>query len=146
MRPISFVAPLVLAALALSGCEQKRTDILIKDAWIRLGATPANPAAGYFTIEGGPVAEKLTLVFSPVVIRTEMHESMAKGGKMSMTPIQSIDVPANGTVEFKPGGKHLMLFNVNPGIVPPRTLTLDFSFASGRRYTVEAKVFRQGDK
>ena len=90
-------------------------------------------------------------VSSPMVIRTEMHESMASGGMAggmtSMKPIVGgVEVPAGRTVEFKPGGRHLMLNYVNLGIVPPRTLQLNFSFASGERIMVDAKVLRAGDK
>lgn len=135
-----------LALAALGACAQKPDQLTVVDAWVRLGATPTNPAAGYFTIQGGPTADKLVLVFSPVVIRTEMHETTGEGGMASMKKIDTVDVPAGATVEFKPGGKHLMLFNVNPGILPPRTLPLTLNFASGTKLEVQARVFRAGDK
>ena len=98
-------------------------------------------------VVGGPNADQLMDVSSPVVIRTEMHESMSgSGGIVSMKPIEDgIDIPAGGAVEFKPGGKHVMMFNVNPGIVPPRTLQMIFTFKSGERITVDAEVKRAGD-
>ncbi|MFM9978113.1 MAG: copper chaperone PCu(A)C [Sphingomonadaceae bacterium] len=140
-------ASLALPLLLLGACERPATDVTVEDAWVRLGATPANPAAGYFTIKGGPADDRLVFVFSPVVIKTELHESSMEGGMMRMAPLKDgVPVPKGSTVEFKPGGKHVMLYNVNPGIVPPRTLTLNFSFASGKQLVAEAKVFRQGDK
>ena len=72
---------------------------------------------------------------------------MTSGSMMSMKPIEGgIEIPAGGAVEFKPGGKHVMMFNVNPGIVPPRTLPMIFTFASGERITVDAEVKRAGDE
>jgi len=137
----------LLPLLALAACERPNTDVTVEDAWVRLGATPANPGAAYFTVKGGPADDKLVFVYSPVVIRTELHDSTTSGGMMRMMPLKDgVAVPKGSTVEFKPGGKHAMLFNINPGIVPPRTLTLNFSFASGKQLVAEAKVFRQGDK
>jgi periplasmic copper chaperone A len=144
MRALPTLA--AFASLLLTSCAPD-PELRIDDAYVRLAATPKNPAAAYFMVVGGPKTDRLLDVSSPVVIRTEMHESMASGGMMSMKPIESgIEIPAGGAVEFKPGGKHVMMYNVNPGIVPPRTLPMIFTFASGERITVDAKVKRAGDE
>ncbi len=142
MRALALSTLLLLAACAPDPV------LRVDGAWVRLAAVPKNPAAGYFTIHGGPKGDRLLEVSSPVVIRTELHESMAgSGGMTSMKPIESgVEVPAGATVTFKPGGRHAMMFNVNPGIVPPRSLPMVFSFASGERITVDAKVLRAGDQ
>jgi periplasmic copper chaperone A len=136
----------LLVALTLAGCAPDPV-LRVDDAYVRLAATPKNPAAAYFMVVGGSKADRLMDVSSPVVIRTEMHESMSSGGMMSMKPIEGgVEIPAGGAVEFKPGGKHVMMFNVNPGILPPRTLPMIFVFASGERISVDAKVMRAGDE
>ena len=136
----------LFAALTVAGCAPDPV-LRVDDAYVRLAATPKNPAAAYFMVVGGPSADRLMDVSSPVVIRTEMHESMTSGGMMSMKPIEGgVEIPAGGAVEFRPGGKHVMMFNVNPGIVPPRTLPMIFTFASGERITVDAEVKRAGDE
>lgn len=142
-------APAVFAALtaiALASCAPDPV-LNVRDAWVRLPATPGNPGAAYFYISGGPKSDRLMSVTSPVVIRTELHESMAHGGMMSMKPIEGgVEIPAGGFVEFKPGGKHAMMYNINPGILPPRTLPMVFTFASGERITADAEVKLAGDK
>ena len=141
MRALAF-----LAALVLAGCGPDPV-LRVDGAWVRLAATPKARAAAYFTVHGGSKADRLLDVSSPVVIRTELHESMVAGNMSSMKPIEGgIDVPAKGTVTFKPGGKHAMMFNVNPGIVPPRSLPMIFVFASGERIQVDAKVLLAGDQ
>ncbi len=136
----------LIAALTLNGCAPD-PELRVDDAYVRLAATPKNPAAAYFMIVGGPKTDRLLDVSSPVVIRTEMHESMKSGGMMSMKPIEGgVEIPAGGAVEFKPGGKHVMMFNVNPGILPPRTMPMIFVFASGERISVDAKVKLAGDE
>lgn len=144
MRALAVLA--ALSAVALTGCAPDPV-LNVRDAWVRLPATPGNPGAAYFYVSGGPKTERLMTVSSPVVIRSEMHESMAKGGMMTMKPIEGgVEVPAGGFVEFKPGGKHVMMFNINPGIQPPRTVQMIFTFASGARITSDAQVKLAGDK
>ena len=136
----------LIAALTLAGCGPDPV-LRVDGAWVRLAATPKAPAAGYFTVHGGLKADRLLDVSSPVVIRTELHESMTAGNMASMKAIEAgVEVPAKGIVTFKPGGKHVMMFNVNPGIVPPRSLPMIFVFASGERIQVDAKVLLAGDQ
>jgi copper(I)-binding protein len=138
----------IVLALGLAGvlaaCAQPR-ELAVDGAWVRLGALPGNPAAGYFTVHGGPAPATLISVTTDVAIRSEMHETMAKGGVTAMAPLQRVEIPANTDVAFKPGGRHVMLFNVNPGITPARKITFTFAFADGTRILQNANVIAAGD-
>jgi periplasmic copper chaperone A len=135
---------LVAASVALVGCQQKKA-LSVSDGWVRLSAVRANPSAAYFTLHGGPKDATLISVTSPVAIRAEMHESMNHGGMMTMTPLKTVAVPANGTVSFAPGGKHVMLYFVNPGVKPGWTMDLRYSFSDGTVFVQRAKVVGPGD-
>ncbi|QHL91291.1 copper chaperone PCu(A)C [Sphingomonas changnyeongensis] len=143
-------------ALATAGCTQEEAQLQVTDAWVRISPVASNPSAGYFTVKGGEKAVQLIGVSSPVAIRTEMHETMAdhgagdgnsdgKGhGMTMMKPVTSVDVPARGTVAFAPGGRHAMFWNINPGIVPPRTMPLVFTFSDGTQIEVAARTVAVG--
>jgi copper(I)-binding protein len=80
-----------------------------------------------------------------VVIRIEMHESMTGGGMASMKPLDGgVAVPANTDVKFEPRGKHIMLFNINPGMKVGETMRLDFVFASGLQLSAYAPLRAAG--
>ncbi len=135
----------LLALTLLAACQQKPATLAVEDARVRLSANREAPSVGYFTLKGGESDERLMAVFSPAVIRTEMHESMTSGTMTSMKPLAGgVAVPARSTVEFKEGGKHLMLTYVNPGITPKRTLPMVFTFASGTKLEVDAVVTGPG--
>ena len=136
---------LALAAL-MTGCLQP-DEISIDDAWVRLAAVKGNPAAAYFTVHGGPVDATIVTVSSDVSLRSEMHESMSGGGSMaSMRPLRSVRVPALTDVKFAPGGKHVMLYDVNSGIKPGgRPVLLTLHFADGTRISRKAQVLGAGD-
>ena len=149
MRPL---LPLAAAAL-LTGCLAP-AEISVDDAWVRLAAVKGNPAAAYFTVHGGPADATIIDVTSDVTLRSEMHESMGSGapstgsgaGMASMKPLASVQVPANAEVVFKPGGRHVMLFGMNPGIVPGgRPVLLTLTFGDGHRLSRKAIVIGAGD-
>jgi len=133
----------LLAALVTLGACQSH-DISIDKGYVRLPAVKGQPAAAYFTLHGGGKDSTLISISTEYAIRSEMHESMKTGGMSSMKPIDHLPLPADGTLEFKPGGKHLMLYDVNPEIVPGRTLALTFTFSDGTRLAYPALVIAAG--
>lgn len=137
------IALLCGALVALTACQPKQ--LYVDKGYIRLGAVASRPAAAYFTVHGGPTDETLINVSSEAAIRTEMHESMQKGSMSSMKAIDHVAVPAGGKLVFAPGGKHVMLFDVNPSITPGRTTPLILTFADGLRIEYDATVIAAGD-
>lgn len=135
----------VLAApLALAACADP-APLYVDRAWVQLNPNGEGPAAGYFTVHGGEEAVKLLRVSSEAAQRIEMHESISKDGMMTMQPVESVDIPAKGEVKFAPGGKHLMIFNVNPAIVESGKLTMVMMFSNGDRLIVDAPIQKGGN-
>ncbi|MCH3005825.1 copper chaperone PCu(A)C, partial [Listeria monocytogenes] len=48
------------------------------------------------------------------------------------------------TTVFKPGGKHVMLFDMTPGIKPGRAVTLTFTFSNNQRVLYDAPTIAAG--
>jgi periplasmic copper chaperone A len=133
--------------LALAGCDKKPEPLSVSDGWVRLPAVKGQPGAAYFTVHGGPVADRLALVTANLAIRSEMHESMKAGGMMTMKPLDTgVAIPAGTKVEFKPGGLHVMLFDIRPDLAPPGPMSLSLRFASGTTLTINAEVKSAGGK
>ncbi len=130
--------------VALSGCNSPAV-LKVEDATVTLPAVPGNPGAAYFTIKGGTRAESLISVTSPQVIRAEMHENMMENGMMAMKPLAAVDVQPAATVAFAPKGKHVMLYDIAPTARAAGTVTLTFTFASGTKLEVPAKVMNAGE-
>ncbi len=144
-----FIAVLALALLALGGCGQPK-QIYVSDGFVRLAAVPGRPAVAYFTLHGGPSDTVLLSVTTEVAIKSELHESMSSGpanngGMSSMKPIGQIALPAGGKVVFASSGKHVMLFDMNPGVTRGKTAPLIFTFADGLRIQYDATVIAAGD-
>lgn len=112
----------------------------VEDAWVRLPAAPGRPGAAYFTLRGGSDPSVLTAVSSPQSEKAELHESRMENGVMRMGPLASVDIPAGGEVGFEPGGRHVMLFGIDPSLEPGDSMTIAFRLAPEREIVVEAEV------
>jgi copper(I)-binding protein len=130
--------------IALAACHE-RPELAVDGAWIRLPAVAGRPGVAYFTVHGGAEPATLINVSSGWAVRADMHESMAgPGGMMAMRPLTSVPVPANGTVAFAPGGRHAMVYGINPAVKVGDTMTFTFTFADGRRIRRIARVVAPG--
>ncbi|ODP39449.1 copper chaperone PCu(A)C [Sphingomonas turrisvirgatae] len=134
---------LCLVTATLAACQQ--AELGANDAWVRLPAVTGRPGAAYLTIRGGSEPTTLVAVSSPAAIRTELHEMKQEGGMMTMAPRRDVAVPAGQTVELKPGGIHVMLYDISPSVRAGSAVPLKLSFADGRVLEVSAKVKAAGD-
>jgi len=138
---------LAISALALlAGCHSPASEPKVREAWVRLPAVAGQPAAAYFTIHGGRSDKKLVRMESALAARTEMHASM-KGmdGMATMAPLDHVDVPAGGTVQFKPGANHAMLIGLDPAVKPGTAVPIRFGFSDGTTAEAEAKTVSAGE-
>lgn len=106
---------MMAALLLLTGCGSVAPDcegLIINNLWIREAPPGASVQAGYFDAYN-PTGNDIRLVAieSPDFDRVEMHETIRDGDGMAMRPIDTATVPPIATLNFQPGGKHLMLFS-----------------------------------
>ena len=141
-------AAALAAALLVAGCggsgAKKDQAIAVEQPWVRLPAVAGEPGAAYFRLTAGAEGTKLVGVSSPLVRRIELHESMTGGGMASMKKLKEVDFAYDGTIDFKAGGKHAMLFGINGAVKPGTTLPLTFAFDTAPPVTVNAEVRSAG--
>ena len=103
-------ATLVLL-LALFGCaEESGPPLVASDIEITRPMAGMDMSAGYLTLKNNTgTAIVVTQVRSPQFARVEIHETTIEDGISKMRALDSLTVPANGSVRLERGGKHLML-------------------------------------
>jgi periplasmic copper chaperone A len=138
-----FLVPFI--ALLAGSCGQS-AELKVNEAVVKLSPVDNNPSALYFTIHGGPQDVTLLRVMSKSVVRVEMHDTVSdpKTGMLTMTPIDRLKIPAKGKVEFKRGGKHVMLYGVNMIARRLQKLEAEFVFSDGSRILVTAPLEKMG--
>ena len=63
----------------------------------------------------------------------ELHESINDNGVMKMEPHpEGFEIPAGGTLELKPGGKHVMLLGLVKPLAVGDTIELTLNFEGQR--------------
>ena len=132
MKPFAILA-LAATALTLTGCGENLVGakpLNVVSGHIVMGATPDRPAVGYFRVQGGPQPVQLVAVTADLAQRVEMHESVKENGVVTMKPLLRADVTAKGELVFKQGGKHLMIWNINPAAVRAGKLPMAFVFTN----------------
>jgi copper(I)-binding protein len=137
--------PLLVALLAVAGCggAEPATDNR-NGPIIQLAAVPGRPGSGYFDlrIEGDHGA--LLSVTSPQAGRIEMHETMMSGNMASMRPIDRIPVRDGEVLSFRPGGRHLMVYDVHRDVAAGDTINLIFHFERGGTQSLGAVLRPMG--
>jgi copper(I)-binding protein len=115
--------------------------VRVSNAWVREPIGSRAMTAAYATIENPDATDtRITGASADVAGSVEMHEMTRAGDIMKMAPVNAVTVPARGTVEFKPGGAHLMLFDLTRVLKDGDSVTLTFSTVAGSRVTATAAV------
>lgn len=158
MRKLAIIG-LSALALSLGACGQKAEDptdqasssaaagpesapgVTVTDAMVRLPAVPGTPGAAYFTVSQGSGAPRtIASVYVEGAQRAEMHETVTKNGISSMQQVKDVPIEAGKSAEFKPGGLHVMLFDVADSLKVGGTTELTITLDNGDKVSVPARV------
>ena len=117
----------------------------IEGAWIREAPPGASMTAGYMTVENpGEKDIELVEVRSDDFESIELHVTVTEDGVARMRREDSVVVPAGGSVEFAPGGRHLMLFGQTRPLAEGDSVQLVIGLADGTELRGTAAVVRGG--
>jgi copper(I)-binding protein len=132
---------LFFAALLLASCKPASAPpaVSVDGAWARATVPEQTGSAAYFTIRNTGGQDKLLAVTSPAA-DASLHSTNVDNGVMRMRPLESIEVPANGSIELKPGGTHVMLMGLKRPLAAGTTLELDLKFERSGERKVTAEV------
>lgn len=129
------------AAFCLALVNGAWAQVTVKQAWVR-ATVPQQTATGAFLQLSSQQDARLVQVSSPAAAVVELHEMKMEGSTMQMRAVAGVDLPAGKTVEFKPGGMHVMLMGLKSQVkagdkVP---LTLVFEGKDKKRESVQVEV------
>jgi copper(I)-binding protein len=121
-------------ALVLAGCGAK-TGFTVENPVFQppLGANTVG--VGYFSIRSAK-ADRIVKVSSPAAKAVEIHDMKMTGDMMSMERRDTVNLPAGKTIEFKPGGLHLMVFSPVVAAGARADIPITIELESGLKRTV----------
>jgi copper(I)-binding protein len=135
----SAAAGVALLAAAVLPASAGEPGMVLSDAWVR-SVVPSRPAAGYFTLNNDTGKDrKIVSASSPDCGMLMLHLSEHNGSE-HMAMVDSVDVPAHGSVSFAPGGYHLMCVKPDEQVKPGNSVQMTLTFDDGGVLTADFKV------
>lgn len=127
---LGLLVPPALALLPPPAAGAVPSDVTVEKPWMRY-LLPSIPAAGYMVLRNSGEADAvLTAAASPDCGTLMLHESEDTSGMAVMVAVQSVTIPAHGSVAFAPGGFHLMCMQPKMKIGDKVPVTLTFKDGS----------------
>ncbi len=132
---------ILLSAVALSGTafahEYKQGNVTIGHPWARATPGAVKNSAAFMTLSAKDTADKLIGVSGTVAREIQIHTMITEAGVMKMREVKSLDIPANGKTELKPGGLHIMLIGLKDGLKEGEKFPLKLKFEKAGEVTVD---------
>ena len=127
----------ILAAL-LCTAPAVYAEVTVADPWVRATVAQQKATGAFMKIRSTEEA-RLVDISTPLAGRTEIHEMAMHGDSMKMRAIPALPLPAGATIELKPGGYHVMFFDLVAQAKEGDTvrLSLVVEYGDGKRETVE---------
>ncbi len=123
--------------------QSEKQSLAIYDAWARKSLSSNSNSAAYMKINN-PTNRSITIVgasASKIANNVELHKSFVDDKGISrMTSIDKIVVPAQSEIELKPGGIHIMLFDLKNRLITGNQFTINVKTEEGKIISFESIV------
>jgi periplasmic copper chaperone A len=139
------VLALALFAGVTYGHSNEKGDLQVRHSWSR--ATPPGAKVGVTYMEirnSGAKPARVIGASTPLARKVEMHVTTHDGGVARMREVKTLDIPAGGRVELRPGGSHLMLVDLVRPLAKGERIPLTLRFEGAGELALEVEVQELG--
>ncbi len=147
MRHSLFILTLALALGAAPALAQefKAGDIVVEKPWARATPKGAEVGSGYLVIQNkGAAPDRLTGGAADFA-NVEIHHMSSENGVSQMRELKDgLNIPANGSVSFSPGGYHLMFTHLTHPLTKGESVKATLNFEHAGPVKVEFSVLGIG--
>lgn len=154
MKPIRIALALAVTAALVNGCSEapEQTELTGPDApdgiavtngRMMLPAVSGNPAAVYFdVVNDGASARMIRAVSVQGAQNAMLHMTDDTG----MQEVLQISVPAGATVQFAPGGTHVMAMDLSDTVAAGGETEVTVTFVGGDKVSFPVDVRAAGEE
>jgi copper(I)-binding protein len=140
LKGFPFLLLSICLLIAISGCSGN-DQMNVQNAWARPGFVGDNSAVYFVLTNPSTSPENLLDADSDFANMAEIHLSkMDSAGVMTMERQDLIVIPASDTLEFSPGGLHVMLIGLLKDLAPGDKFPLTLEIQHAGDITVEVEV------
>ena len=151
MKKMTFVTyPMVALMLLVSSISNSNiqaemamahSSIMVMDPWIRSAPPMVKNGAAYFMLHNSTDIDVTVVdVQSSVAKTASMHDVEIEDDLTKMVHLKSLTIPAGKMVNFAPGGKHLMLIDLQEKLKVGSVFSVTFILGNGEKITSEMTV------
>ena len=143
LAALAVVLPVVVATSPFAWAHDYRVgELSIAHPWSRATPPGARVGAGYVKIDNrGAVSDRLISATMERAGRAEGHEMSVTDGVMRMRELAAgVPIPANGSVELKPRGLHVMFVDLKSPLLQGERIKGSLIFERAGAVAVEFAV------
>ena len=144
MKKALFVLLIITTiSIGLVACQPvaEGPQIEVSGVWGRPSPMAAGNGAAYMLIENtGGEDDKLISASSDVSEVVELHDMTIENDIMKMFHVEYMEITARGSLELKPGSKHIMFIGLDKKLEVGQIVTIELEFEKSGKMTVEAEI------
>ena len=125
--------------------EAALNGLSLSAPWARPDAALPTQVGGFFTLTNTGAADRLVAAASPLADKVEIHAVKVVGPDIRMRALpDGLPIPADGTIELKPRGYHLLLIGLKAPPALASKLPVTLTFEQAGRMEIELTVGEPG--
>ena len=145
MKKVLQVVFVLIGLFLMSACSSSEKGIEIQNVWARPAIQGGNGAVYFLLQNQSSTSDELTGATSDIADAVEIHLSSMDGDVMQMQHMMSVPVDAQTSVEFAPGGFHVMLIGLKQDLQIGDEFQVTLQFKQHEDIVVKVKVQENAD-
>ena len=122
----------LILALTFVPAASEEAGVLVRDAWVRESPPGVAMMAGYMELRNNTSRRQLLVAASSSGFETvTIHLTVVKDGTARMVHAPQIELPPAASLNFAPGGYHLMLMNPKRTLRAGDSVVINLEFRGG---------------
>lgn len=132
---------------AVSAAEDVDHSALhVAHGWARASLGQNPNSAAYVTIHNpGKSGDRLLGVLCAASKSCSLHKHVTVANVTRMEQVESLDLPSGAHIEFKPGGYHIMMFDLKGPLAAGTETAITFTFEEAGDLTITMPVLSMAD-
>jgi copper(I)-binding protein len=118
-------------------------EVIVTDATVRLLPPSVPNTAAYFSIQNSSDTTKILIGASAAfATKAEIHNHIMVNDMMRMEQQSEVVINSGQSVQFAPGGLHIMLFGLKQPLSEGESVAISLQTKDGESIIISAKVAR----
>ncbi|MGO9482464.1 MAG: copper chaperone PCu(A)C [Candidatus Kryptoniota bacterium] len=137
----NFAIPaLLLLVLLVIGFRPPVSGIKVENVYVRVASRGMTSAAYFTIVNSSEMPDTLYDVNADFTEMAMLHETVRNNGMVGMKEVDFVVVPARDSIDFKPGGFHIMLMDVKQDLKVGASVNFELFFRHEGMVKVKAVV------